>query len=101
MMTGSFWIFPVICSTNLVASSNTRDCPTLLPTLTHDWTWTAEYSHTADLDNNDRVMKQPCDVNQPIEVLYKQIEDAIKFASAGQTLYSLEQVLSIAYQLIF
>jgi hypothetical protein len=31
----------------------------------------------ADLDNNDRAMKQPCDVNQPIEVLYQQIEDAI------------------------
>jgi hypothetical protein len=55
----------------------------------------------ADLDNNDRVMKQPCDVNQPIEVLYKQIEDAIEFAAAGQTPYSPAQVLSIAYQSIF
>jgi hypothetical protein len=32
--------------TNLVASSNTRDFPTLLPKLTHDWTRIAEYSHT-------------------------------------------------------
>ncbi len=39
----------------------------------------------ADLDDNDRAMKQPCDVNQPIEVLYQQIEDAIEFAAAGQT----------------
>jgi hypothetical protein len=39
-------IFPVVYLTNLVASSNTRDCPTLLPTLTHDWTRIAEYSHT-------------------------------------------------------
>jgi hypothetical protein len=38
----------------------------------------------ADLDTNDRTMKQRCDVNQPIEVLYQHIEDAIKFAAAGQ-----------------
>jgi hypothetical protein len=55
----------------------------------------------ADLDANDRAMKQPCDVNQPIEVMYTQIEEAIEFASAGQTPYSPEQVLSIAYQLVF
>jgi hypothetical protein len=55
----------------------------------------------ADLNNNDQAMKQPCDVNQPIEVLYQQIEDAIEFAAAGQTPYSPEQVLNIAYQLIF
>jgi hypothetical protein len=54
----------------------------------------------ADLDGNDKAMKQACDVNQPIEVLYKQIEDAIEFADAGQTPYSPEQVLNIAYQLV-
>jgi hypothetical protein len=42
----------------------------------------------ANLDNNDRAMKQPCHVNRPIEVLYQQIEDAIEFAAAGQTPYS-------------
>jgi hypothetical protein len=46
-------------------------------------------------------MKQPCDVNQPIQVLYKQIEDAIEFAATGQTPYSPAQVLNIAYQLVF
>jgi hypothetical protein len=55
----------------------------------------------ANLDNNDRAMKQPCDVNQPIEVLYQQIEDVIEFAAAGQTPYSPRQVLNVAYQLIF
>jgi hypothetical protein len=55
----------------------------------------------SDLDANDRAMKQPCDVNQPIEAMYQQIEDAIEFAAAGQTPYSPEQVLSIAYQLVF
>jgi hypothetical protein len=55
----------------------------------------------ADLDKNDLNMKLPCDVNQPIEVLFQQIEDAIEFASAGQAPYSPQQVLNIAYQLIF
>jgi hypothetical protein len=55
----------------------------------------------ADLDANGRSMKQPCDANQPIEVLFKQIEDAIEFADAGQTPYSPEQVLNVAYQLVF
>jgi hypothetical protein len=55
----------------------------------------------SDLNDNDRAMKQPCDVNQPIEVLYKQIEDAIDFAAAGQTPYSPAQVLNVAYQLVF
>ena len=54
----------------------------------------------ADLDKNDVAMKQPFDVNQPIEILYKQIEDSIEFAAAGQTPYSPEQVLNIAYQFL-
>jgi hypothetical protein len=54
-----------------------------------------------NLDYNDSAMKQHCDVNQPIEVLYQKIEDAIKFTAAGQTLYYPQQVLNIAYQLVF
>jgi hypothetical protein len=55
----------------------------------------------ADLEQNGLAMNQPCDVNQPIEIFYKQIEDAMEFADAGQTPYSPAQVLSIAYQSIF
>jgi hypothetical protein len=55
----------------------------------------------SDLEQNGLAMQQPCDVNQPIEVFYKHIEDAMKFAAAGQTPYSPEQILSIAYQGIF
>jgi hypothetical protein len=55
----------------------------------------------SDLEQNGLAMQQPCDVNQPIEVFYKQIEDAMEFAAAGQTPYSPEQILSIAYQGIF
>ena len=38
----------------------------------------------SDLDKNDALMKTPCDVNLPIESLFKQIDDAIEYASAGQ-----------------
>jgi hypothetical protein len=55
----------------------------------------------SDLEQNGLAMQQPCDVNQPIEVFYKQIEDAMEFAAAGQTPYSPEQIVSIAYQGIF
>jgi hypothetical protein len=55
----------------------------------------------SDLEQNGIAMQQPCDVNQPIEVFFKQIEDAMEFAAAGQTPYSPEQILSIAYQGIF
>jgi hypothetical protein len=54
-----------------------------------------------DLEQNGLAMQQPCDVNQPIEVFFKQIEDAMEFAAAGQTPYTPAQVLSIAYQSIF
>jgi hypothetical protein len=55
----------------------------------------------SDLEQNGIAMQQPCDVDQPIEVFYKQIEDGMEFADAGQTPYSPEQILSIAYQGIF
>jgi hypothetical protein len=68
--------------------------------LAHLYTNYANITH-ADLEQNGVAMQQPCDVNQPIEVFYKQIEDAMEFAAAGQTPYSPAQVLSIAYQSIF
>jgi hypothetical protein len=55
----------------------------------------------SNLDKNDVPMKQPCDINQPFKILYKQIDDAIAFTAAGQTPYSTQQVLSIAFQLVF
>jgi hypothetical protein len=55
----------------------------------------------SDLEQNGLAMQQPCDVNQPIEIFYKQIEDAMEFADAGQTPYTPAQILSIAYQGVF
>jgi hypothetical protein len=73
---------------------------TPLEILAHLYTNFANITH-ADLEQNGLAMQQPCDVNQPIEVFYKQIKDAMEFAAAGQTPYSPAQVLSIAYQSIF
>ena len=46
-------------------------------------------------------MKAGYDVNLPIETLFRQIENAINYAAAGNTPYSPAQVLAIAYQIVF
>ncbi len=55
----------------------------------------------ADVQANDSHMKAGYDVNLPIETLFKQIENAIDYASAGNTPYTPAQVLTIAYQILF
>ena len=54
----------------------------------------------AELEENDRALKTPYDVQNPIETLYEQVEDAINFADAADTLYTQQQILSIALSLI-
>jgi len=54
-----------------------------------------------DLVENDARMKQPFDCNQPFEVMVDQIEDAIDYAAARDTLFSAKQTVQIAYNLIF
>ena len=56
---------------------------------------------SADLRNNKTRMNQPYDPNQPIEVLFDQIEDAIDFAAAGNTPFTNEQIVNSAYNLVF
>jgi hypothetical protein len=55
----------------------------------------------ANLEQNGYAMQKPCDVNQPIEIYFKQIEDAMEYAAAGKTPYTPEQIVTIAYQGIF
>ena len=55
----------------------------------------------ADVQANDTHMKAGYDVNLPIETLFRQIENAIDYASAGNTPYTPAQVLTIAYQILF
>merc|ERR1740124_1533880 len=45
-------------------------------------------------------MKTIYNVPLPIEPLYNQVEDAIKYVASGGTPYSPEQVLAIAYNMI-
>ena len=54
-----------------------------------------------DLEENDKRFKKQWDTNQPFETLIDQIEDAIDFASAGQTPYSASQIVANAYNLVF
>ena len=46
-------------------------------------------------------MNQPHDANQPIEVLFDQIEDAVDFAAAGNTPFTNEQIVNAACNLVF
>jgi hypothetical protein len=54
-----------------------------------------------DLEENDARMKADYDVNQPIEVLIDQIDDTVDMAAAAENPYTPEQVVTIAYTLVF
>ena len=55
----------------------------------------------ADLQKNDSVFRTPFDINQPIETLFDRVENCGDYAAAGNTPYSLEQVLGVAFQLVY
>ena len=50
---------------------------------------------------NDTRMRTPFDADQPIEVLFTQIEYGMQYAAAGNAAYSAQQIIIIAYALIF
>ena len=54
-----------------------------------------------DLEDNDKRMRANYDVNQPMEVLIEQIDDAVDIAAAADKPYSVEQVVTAAYNLVF
>ena len=54
-----------------------------------------------ELQENDKRIRQPYDVAQPFEIFTAQIEDSVEYANAGGTPFSAEQVLSIAYTVLF
>jgi hypothetical protein len=49
---------------------------------------------------NQQKLTQPVDPNQPIAIIFKQIEDCQKFAAAGQVAITPQQVLKAAEMLI-
>ena len=53
------------------------------------------------MEENEKRLKLPYEATDTMEVLFDQIEDAIEFADNAEQPYSPEQVLRIAYNLIF
>ena len=54
-----------------------------------------------DLALNDIAMKKSYNPNLPIDNLFEQVNDAVEYAAAGNTPYTLLQIVTIAYQLVF
>ena len=57
--------------------------------------------YPSDLQLNYARLRTPYDTNHPIKTLSDQVETAVEYAVAGNTPYSSEQVVSIAFQLVF
>ena len=56
---------------------------------------------STDLQENDNVFRTPYNINQPIETLIDRVKNCGDYATPGNTPYSLEQVISIAFQFIY
>ena len=56
---------------------------------------------TADLSENDNILKTQFDINLPIKGLFCQNQDAIYLPNAGGAPYTPLQILNMAYQLAF
>jgi hypothetical protein len=54
-----------------------------------------------DLLQNDQHMRTPYKTDQPIEVLIAQLEDTVDYASAGGQAYLTQQIVNLAYSLMF
>ena len=52
------------------------------------------------LQDNDKRLRAPYDSNQPFKTLIDQVENAVDYASAGETPYTPDQVVGIAFQLV-
>ena len=54
-----------------------------------------------DIEANDKKLKEKWDANNPIEILFNQIEDAQDFASTAGQPYTNNQLQTMAYNLIY
>ena len=68
--------------------------------LDHLYTTYTKISASA-LQDNDTRLRAPYDSNQPFETLIDQVENAVDYASAGDTPYTPSQVVAITFQLLF
>jgi hypothetical protein len=68
--------------------------------LTHLLTLYAMIAPPEIMQNYER-LKTPYDPNQPIEMLFQQIQDARAFAVAGGQSYGNAMIINVAYTLVF
>jgi hypothetical protein len=73
---------------------------TSLDLLTHLLTLYAMIAPTELTQNYER-LNTPYDPNQPIEMLFQQIQDARAFAVAGRQPYGNAMIINVAYTLVF
>jgi hypothetical protein len=73
---------------------------TSLQLLTHLLTYYAMIAPTELTQNYER-LNTPYDPNQPIEMLFHQIQDARAFAVAGGQPYGATMIVNVAYTLVF
>jgi hypothetical protein len=57
--------------------------------------------NSTDIQENDSRMKHPHDPNQPIKALCDQVEDGISLAEAAEAACTPDQIIAIAFNLIF
>ena len=55
----------------------------------------------ADLQTNDVKLHAPYNANHPVKNLFDQVENAVEYAAAVNTLYYPEQVVIISFQIVF
>jgi hypothetical protein len=53
-----------------------------------------------DLQLNDQRLRTPYSIDQPLESLIAQVEDAVAYAAAGGQDYSAAQIVNVAYSLL-
>jgi hypothetical protein len=73
---------------------------TSLQLLTHLLTYNAMIAPTELTQNYER-LNTPYDPNQPIQMLFQQIQDARVFAVAGGQSYGAAMIVNVAYTLVF
>jgi hypothetical protein len=73
---------------------------TSLQILTHIFTYHAMIAPTEVTQNYER-RNTPYDPNQPIETLFRQIQDARDFAVEGGQPYGATMIVNVAYTLVF
>jgi len=73
---------------------------TTLQMLTHLYANYAKITLT-NLEENDKRMKADWNPNQPFKVLIDQIDDGVDYATAGEKPYTPEQIVNIAYNLVY